>query len=141
MARQRIHNHRAGRGSGSSGASWISYSDLMCALVLMFVLMLSVILHQYFKMIETKTAEHVRILSRADRWDPTSQVCSVCGVLDGKKPLSIREWECGACGTALDRDYNASVNIIVAAGLAETLNARGENVRRVLAMAGSRSSR
>ena len=57
MARQRIHNHRAGRGSGSSGASWISYSDLMCALVLMFVLMLSVILHQYFKMIETKTAE------------------------------------------------------------------------------------
>ena len=57
MARQRIHNSRAGRGSGSSGASWISYSDLMCALVLMFVLMLSVILHQYFKMIETKTAE------------------------------------------------------------------------------------
>ena len=57
MARQRIHNSRAGRGSGSSGASWISYSDLMCALLLMFVLMLSVILHQYFSMIETKTAE------------------------------------------------------------------------------------
>ena len=56
MARQRIHNSRAGKG-GNSGASWISYSDLMCALVLMFVLMLSVILHQYFTMIETKTAE------------------------------------------------------------------------------------
>ena len=57
MARQRIHNSRAGRGSGNSGASWISYSDLMCALLLMFVLMLSVILYQYFTMIETKTAE------------------------------------------------------------------------------------
>ena len=56
MARQRIHNSRAGHGS-NSGASWISYSDLMCALLLMFVLMLCVILYQYFTMIETKTAE------------------------------------------------------------------------------------
>ena len=56
MAHQRIHNSRAGKG-GNSGASWISYSDLMCALLLMFVLMLCVILYQYFTMIETKTAE------------------------------------------------------------------------------------
>ena len=55
MARQRIHNSRAGRSSG--GGSWISYSDLMCALLLMFVLMLCVILYQYFTMIETKSAE------------------------------------------------------------------------------------
>ena len=35
MARQHIHKSRAGR--GESGGSWISYSDLMCALLLMFV--------------------------------------------------------------------------------------------------------
>ncbi len=57
MARQRIHNSRAGRGGGNSGGSWISYSDMMAALLLMFVLMLSVILYQYFTMMETKTAE------------------------------------------------------------------------------------
>ncbi len=57
MARQRIHNSRAGRGSGNSGASWISYSDMMAALLLVFVLILSVSLHQYFTMLETKTAE------------------------------------------------------------------------------------
>ncbi len=56
MAHQRIHNSRAGRGS-NGGSIWISYSDLMCALLLMFVLMLCVILYQYFTMIETKTAE------------------------------------------------------------------------------------
>lgn len=95
----------------------------------------------FLSQLETKTAEQVRTLVRADRWDPTSQVCSVCGVLDGKKPLSVREWECSACNTVLDRDYNASVNIIVAAGLVETLNARGENVRRVLASVNSRNSR
>ena len=56
MARQRIHNSRAGKGN-SGGGSWISYSDLMCALLLMFVLMLCVILYEYFTMIEKKTAE------------------------------------------------------------------------------------
>ncbi len=57
MARQRIHNSRAGRGGGNSGASWISYSDMMAALLLVFVLILSISLHQYFTMLETKTAE------------------------------------------------------------------------------------
>lgn len=56
MARQRIHNSRAGRG-GNSGASWISYSDMMAALVLVFVLILSMSLHQYFTMLESKTKE------------------------------------------------------------------------------------
>lgn len=56
MARQRIHNQRAGK-STNSGASWISYSDMMAALLLVFVLILSISLYQYFTMLETKTAE------------------------------------------------------------------------------------
>ena len=56
VARQRIHNSRAGK-STNSGASWISYSDMMAALLLVFVLILSISLHQYFTMLETKTAE------------------------------------------------------------------------------------
>lgn len=57
MARQRIHNSRAGRGSGGSGASWISYSDMMAALLLLFVLILCTSLYQYFQMLEVKTLE------------------------------------------------------------------------------------
>ena len=57
MARQRIHNRRAGRGSGGTGASWISYSDMMAALLLIFVLILTYSLWQYFTMLETKTKE------------------------------------------------------------------------------------
>lgn len=56
MARQRIHDQRAGRG-GDRGASWISYSDMMAALLLVFVLILSVSLYQYFTMLETKQQE------------------------------------------------------------------------------------
>ena len=57
MARQRIHNRRSGRGSSGSGASWISYSDMMAALLLIFVLILTYSLYQYFTMLETKTKE------------------------------------------------------------------------------------
>ena len=57
MARQRIHNRRASRGSAGGGASWISYSDMMAALLLIFVLILSYSLYQYFSMLVTKTRE------------------------------------------------------------------------------------
>ena len=42
------------------------------------------------------------------RFEPTSQVCSACGVKDGPKPLSVRQWACAACGTVHDRDVNAA---------------------------------
>ena len=57
MARIRNHNSRSGRGSGASGASWISYSDMMASLLLVFVLIICVSLYQYFTMLETKTNE------------------------------------------------------------------------------------
>ena len=56
MARQRIHNRRASRGA-QGGFSWISYSDMMAALLLIFVLILAYSLYHYFSMLETKTKE------------------------------------------------------------------------------------
>ncbi|WP_455770206.1 zinc ribbon domain-containing protein [Streptomyces erythrochromogenes] len=32
----------------------------------------------------------------------------MCGVVDGEKPLHVRTWRCGACGTEHDRDLDAS---------------------------------
>ena len=64
---------------------------------------------------------------------PSTRVCSGCGVNGGPKPLHVRVWECTHCGAVLDRDYNAAVNIMVAAGPAETVNACGGSVRRRLA--------
>lgn len=57
MARQRIHNSRSGTGAGNAGASWISYSDMMAALLLVFVLILSMSLYQYFTVLETTKDE------------------------------------------------------------------------------------
>ena len=87
------------------------------------------------RLIGEKATAHGRTVVWISQWEPTSQVCSVCGTHDGPKPLHVRTWACTACGTVLDRDYNAAVNIMVAAGLAETLNACGGDVRRTLACA------
>lgn len=42
----------------------------------------------------------------------TSQICSNCGYDDGKHELDVREWMCPQCKTRLDRDVNASKNIL-----------------------------
>lgn len=92
-------------------------------------------------MIVYKSAERGGKVARAGRWDPTTQRCSVCGHPGiGKLPLSVREWTCPGCGTLLDREFNAAVNIIDAAGLAESLNACGGDVRLWLAEAITREA-
>ena len=75
-------------------------------------------------LLESKGKQYGREVVVINRWLPTSQVCSTCGHHDGKKDLSIREWQCPSCGTVHDRDINAALNIL-AAGLAESRNGRG----------------
>ncbi|MEU1466428.1 transposase, partial [Streptomyces sp. NPDC005727] len=79
-------------------------------------------------MLEYKASRYGRTFVRIGRFEPTSQVCSACGVKDGPKPLHVRVWACRACGAVLDRDINAAVNVAKAAGLA--VSARGAQARR-----------
>lgn len=81
----------------------------------------------FTRLLEEKAGRYGRHFVRVDRWFPSSQICSACGVLDGPKPLSVRQWQCRACGVVHDRDLNAAINIH-AAGHAEWLNACGETV-------------
>jgi putative transposase len=83
----------------------------------------------FIRLLEAKAAQHGREVVKVGRWVPTSQTCAACGDRDGPKPLSVRAWTCPACGAGHDRDVNAARNILVAAGLAETLTACGGHVR------------
>jgi putative transposase len=85
-------------------------------------------------MLEYKARLYGREFRKIGRFEPTSQVCSACGVKDGPKPLAVREWECKACGTVHDRDVNAARNI-PALGRREALNARGGQVRPLVTAA------
>ncbi|MGQ4349487.1 RNA-guided endonuclease InsQ/TnpB family protein [Streptomyces sp. SAS_275] len=81
----------------------------------------------FISMLKYKAARYGRTLVTIDRFTPTSQTCSTCGVKDGPKPLHVREWTCSACGTVHDRDINAAINVKTAAGLA--VSACGAPVR------------
>ncbi len=47
----------------------------------------------------------------ADRFYPSSKLCSYCGYKNEKLRLSDREWTCDDCHTTLDRDVNAAINL------------------------------
>lgn len=79
------------------------------------------------RLLAEKAARYGRDLVVIDRWLPTSQTCSECGRIDGKKPLDVRRWQC-PCGTVHDRDQNAARNIL-AAGRAERQNTCGGDAR------------
>jgi putative transposase len=89
---------------------------------------------QLVRLIGEKAVQYGRTFARIGRFEPTSQVCSACGVKDGPKPLHVRQWTCAACGTIHDRDVNAAKNIL-AAGRADKSNACGGSVRPGLALA------
>jgi putative transposase len=86
------------------------------------------------------------LLVSADRFYPSSKTCSACGAVRAKLRLADRVFTCDddACGHVQDRDLNAALNLAriaarhaqaeglqchVAATGAETLNARGGQVR------------
>ncbi|HEY6607553.1 MAG TPA: zinc ribbon domain-containing protein [Gaiellaceae bacterium] len=51
----------------------------------------------------------------ANRFHPSTQLCSSCGVLNegvkGFEGLKERTFDCRACGLSLDRDENAAINL------------------------------
>ena len=69
---------------------------------------------EFRTMLEYKAENNGCKIITADRWFPSSQICSCCGnVLQGKDKikLSQRVYHCHECGNKIDRDYNAAVNL------------------------------
>ena len=88
-------------------------------------------------MLEAKSGMYGRDFRVISRWEPTSQRCSCCGQIGGKKELGVREWECLFCGAVHDRDVNAAKNIKVAGGVSETINGRGGSRKTTVKVAAS----
>jgi len=65
----------------------------------------------FMRKLEYKAKWRGKTILKIDKWIPSSQICSNCGVNNGKKELSIRKWECPECHLKHDRDINAAVNI------------------------------
>jgi len=65
-------------------------------------------------------------LIKADRFFPSSKLCSNCGYIFNDLTLSIRQWTCPICGRNHDRDINAAKNL-AAYAVSFTVKACGGN--------------
>ncbi|WP_078386839.1 RNA-guided endonuclease InsQ/TnpB family protein, partial [Bacillus cereus] len=63
--------------------------------------------------LSTKCREYGIELRQADRFYPSSKMCSCCGQKKSDLKLSDRVYKC-ECGNVIDRDLNASINLLQA---------------------------
>ena len=68
-------------------------------------------LGELFRQLDYKTGWYGARLVKADRWFPSSKLCSGCGVVKAKLHLAERTNDCDSCGLTIDRDLNAAVNL------------------------------
>ena len=66
--------------------------------------MMGMILYQ----LSYKAQNHIKV----DRFFPSSKLCSNCGHKKENLELSERTYTCEACGLSIDRDLNASINLM-----------------------------
>ena len=65
------------------------------------------------KLIEHKSIQQGKYYYKVDPYYPSSQICSHCGHQNKiTKDLAIRNYICPICNRILDRDINASLNIL-----------------------------
>jgi putative transposase len=66
---------------------------------------------EIFRELEYKAKWRGRTYFPLDSFFPSTKLCSSCGHLLDELLLSVREWDCSACGAHHDRDINAAINI------------------------------
>jgi putative transposase len=67
--------------------------------------------YEFKRQLDYKCQMYGANLVLVDQWFPSTKTCSNCGTKKDM-PLSIRTFDCPACGISLDRDWNASLNIL-----------------------------
>lgn len=72
----------------------------------------NVSLYEIRRQLEYKCNWYGKQLVVINRWFPSSKLCSNCGNKKEELSLSDRIYTCESCGILIDRDYNASLNIL-----------------------------
>lgn len=66
---------------------------------------------EFRRQIGYKTQWYGSRLVVADRWFPSSKMCSRCGYIKGDMKLGDRTYICDECDLIIDRDLNSSLNL------------------------------
>ena len=70
-------------------------------------------LYEFYRQIQYKSLWNNIEFIKADRYFPSSKLCSDCGCINKNLKLSDRTYICPECGNVIDRDYQASLNLKV----------------------------
>lgn len=82
---------------------------------------------EFKRQLEYKTAWYGSKLCLVDRWFPSSQLCSCCGAKQSMS-LKVRQYHCPSCNLSIDRDLNASINLLNYARIAQSCKPNDGNV-------------
>ncbi|MHB9297535.1 RNA-guided endonuclease TnpB family protein [Fusobacterium polymorphum] len=67
---------------------------------------------EFVRQLEYKANWYGRKIVKVPTFYPSSKTCSSCGNIKETLKLSERIYHCECCGLEIDRDYNASINIL-----------------------------
>lgn len=67
---------------------------------------------KFVELLTYKASWNDKVITKIDRFYPSSKTCHHCGYINQNLNLNIREWTCPSCNNKLDRDLNASINIL-----------------------------
>ena len=67
---------------------------------------------KFIELLTYKAQWNDKEIVKIDRFFPSSKTCNCCGYINQNLKLDMREWNCPSCNTKLDRDLNASINIL-----------------------------
>jgi putative transposase len=67
---------------------------------------------EFLRQLKYKSEWNERNLITIDKFFPSSKTCNKCKFVNQDLTLEDREWVCPSCGSKLDRDKNASENIL-----------------------------
>lgn len=79
--------------------------------------------YSFISKLEYKSERYDGRVVKTKRFYPSSKTCNNCGYINQDLELKDREWKCPQCQTKLDRDLNASKNIL--AQVQRELNIQG----------------
>jgi putative transposase len=68
---------------------------------------------EFVGILDYVAVKHSSVITKIDRWFPSSKMCCCCSNIYKELNIREREWTCSKCRVVHDRDFNAAVNILI----------------------------
>ena len=67
---------------------------------------------KFINILSNSASKYNISIKKVDRYYPSSKMCSSCSHIKEQLSLSTRTYICSSCGLSINRDLNASINLL-----------------------------